>query len=401
MTLAYLLNSYPMTSTTFIRREIAAIEAAGVPVKRFAVRRWGEPLVDPLDIAEQHRTEYLLTRNLGVLLAGAIVALLTRPRAVFAALPALRSLIACAGGGRVRHIAYLLQAIRLQRRCAALGIDHLHAHFSTNAAAVAMLCRLMGGPRYSFTVHGPDEFVNPHAAGIVAKARHAAAIVAISSYCSEKLHELLPESCWPYIEIIPCGLNICEFPHIAAPAAAGPLLCVGRLCAEKGQVEIPAAAAALVPRFPGLEIWLVGDGPMRASIEAGIAGWGLGDRVKLLGWRSNAEVRDLIAASRALLLPSHAEGLPIVIMEAFALGRPAITTRVAAIPELVDAATGWLCDPGDGDGLQAAIAAALDAPPEQLAAMGREGRRRVEARHDLATIAPRLIALFGQTGTAA
>jgi colanic acid/amylovoran biosynthesis glycosyltransferase len=395
MRLAYLLNSYPMTSTTFIRREIAAIEAAGMPVKRFAVRQWDEPLVDPRDIAEQHRTEYLLTRNLGMLFAGAVVALLTRPRAVFAALPALRSLIACAGGGWVRHIAYLLQAIRLQTRCAALGIDHLHAHFSTNAAAVAMLCRLMGGPRYSFTVHGPDELLNPHAADIVAKARHAAAIVAISSYCSEKLHELLPESGWPRIEIIPCGLNMCEFPHIA-PLAAGPLLCVGRLCAEKGQVEIPAAVAALAPRFPGLEIVLVGDGPMRASIEAGIAGWGLGDRVRLLGWRSNAEVRELIAASRALLLPSHAEGLPIVIMEAFALGRPAITTRVAAIPELVDAETGWLCDPGDGEGLEAAIAAALAASPDQLAAMGREGRRRVEERHDLASIAPRLIALFGQ-----
>jgi len=96
----------------------------------------------------------------------------------------------------------------------------------------------------------------------------------------------------------------------------------------------------------------------------------------------------------ALLLPSHAEGLPIVIMEAFALGRPVITTKVAAIPELVDENCGWLFDAGSAQGLREAMAAALSASPERLAAMGAEGRRRVEQRHDLGKIAAQLIRLF-------
>jgi glycosyltransferase involved in cell wall biosynthesis len=81
-------------------------------------------------------------------------------------------------------------------------------------------------------------------------------------------------------------------------------------------------------------------------------------------------------------------------MEAFALGRPVIATRIAGIPELVDERCGWLVEPGDGAGLAAAIGAAMDAGEADLAAMGAEARRRVAARHDLDRIAPELIGLF-------
>jgi glycosyltransferase involved in cell wall biosynthesis len=391
--LAYLLNSYPMTSTTFIRREIAAIEAAGVSVKRFAVRHWNEPLVDPDDVAEQVRTEYLLTGNVGGLLTGPIGAILCYPVRLARTLPILLSLIRAAGGRVVHHIGYLLQAIHLRRRCEMMGITHIHAHFSTNAATVAMLCRLIGGPTYSFTVHGPDELVDPQSNGIVLKAEHARRIVAISHYCRDRLRDALPERLWDRIAIIPCGLDLDRF--VPPPPGTGPLLCVGRLCAQKAQVEIPAAIAALAGRFPDLRVDLIGDGHARPAIEQAIRDHGVEDRVTLHGWRGNAETARMLAASRALLLPSHAEGLPIVIMEAFALGRPVITTRVAAIPELVDASCGWLFDAGSVEGLREAIAAAMTAESGTLEAMGAEGRRRVEARHDLKNIAPMLIETFG------
>ena len=137
MKLAYLLNSYPMTSTTFIRREIAAIERAGVPVKRFAVRHWSERLVDPQDMAERGRTEYLLTGKGARLLSGMAREALFHPRIFGTGFEAAGYLHRAAGGGFVRHSAYLAQAIRLRARCEALGITHVHAHFSTNAASVS------------------------------------------------------------------------------------------------------------------------------------------------------------------------------------------------------------------------------------------------------------------------
>ncbi|SDC32724.1 Glycosyltransferase involved in cell wall bisynthesis [Sphingomonas sp. YR710] len=400
MTLAYLLNSYPMTSTTFIRREIAAIEAAGVPVKRFAVRHWAEPLVDPRDRAEQRSTEYLLTGHAAALIAMGICEACTHPLRLARAVPSLMRLIRAAGGGAIRHIGYLLQAVRLRRRCAELGIDHIHAHFSTNAAAVAMLCRLMGGPAYSFTVHGPDELVNPAANGIVEKAQHARDIIAISNYCRTRLMEVLPPAQSAHIATIPCGVDLAEFARPAEIAEdAGSLLCVGRLCPQKGQIEIPVALAASLKRFPELRIDLIGDGEDRTAIMARAAALDVADHVILHGWRSNDAVRSMLRVSRALLLPSHAEGLPIVIMEAFAMGRPVITTRIAAIPELVDETCGWLFDAGSAEGLQQAIADAMTADGAQLARMGAEGRRRIEQRHDLRDIAPRLIALFGTPPT--
>jgi glycosyltransferase involved in cell wall biosynthesis len=394
MTLAYLLNSYPMTSTTFIRREMAAIEAAGVPIKRFAVRHWPEALVDPDDRAEQDRTEYLLTGNVGALLCGFAVVLLTTPGRLACALPTLFALIRAARGGLVRHAGYLLQAIHLRRRCAALGITHLHAHFSTNAAAVVLLCRRLGGPAYSFTVHGPDELADPSSNGILLKAQQAQHIVAISAYCRNHLCAVLPESLHDRIAIIPCGVDPAEYAS-TPPAPDGALLCVGRLCPQKGQVEIPGAVAALAGLYPDLRIVLVGDGESRAAIERAIDDLGVEDRLLLRGWCSNAEVREMLSQARALLLPSHAEGLPIVIMEAFASGKPVITTRVAAIPELVDESCGWLFNAGSADGLRDAMAAAMSADQAMLATMGAEGRRRIERRHDLRQIAPQLIALFG------
>ncbi|RVT92491.1 glycosyltransferase family 4 protein [Sphingomonas crocodyli] len=393
MRLAYLLNSYPMTSTTFIRREIEAIERAGVPVKRFAVRHWSETLVDPADIAEQARTEYLLTRNVGMLLLGAACALLTRPGKLVATWPAWRSMHCASDGGLVRHIGYLLQAIHLQHRCAQLGITHIHAHFSTNAAGVAMLCRLLGGPPYSFTVHGPDELVDPAANAIAVKAQHARNIMAISAYCRTRLHDALPPELHDRIAIIPCGIEPRAYADMPPPSG-GDLLCVGRLCPQKGQIEIPAVVAALADRFPDLRVLLVGDGESRADIEAAIAQHKIPDRVRLLGWRTNDEVRALLGSCRALLLPSHAEGLPVVIMEALASGRPVISTTIAGIPELVDEGCGWLYPAGSADGLLAAITAAFETNTSQLAQMGEEGARRVAQNHDIDAITPQLLALF-------
>jgi len=396
MKLAYLLNSYPMTSTTFIRREIAAIERAGVPVKRFAVRHWAERLVDPQDMSERGRTEYLLSGNVGGLVRGSAAHAIAHPRAFGEAMEAMGELRRAAGGGFIRHAAYLTQAIRLKRRCSRLGITHVHAHFSTNAAAVAMLCRRLGGPQYSFTVHGPDELELLDANSMTEKALHARHVIAISDYCRERLRAHLPDFLHDRIRVIPCGLDLRDYPAAPSPPSmSARLLSVGRLCPQKGQVAIPAAVAQAAAAHPDLSVVLIGDGEDRVAVEREITATGTGGRIKLLGWRSNAEVRRRIGETRALLLPSHAEGLPIVIMEAFAMGRPVITTRIAGIPELVDEKCGWLVEPGDVEGLAAAIGEAMDAGKTLLARMGREGRKRIVARHDLDRIAPQLIALFG------
>lgn len=397
MRVAYLMNTYPLPSTTFIRREIEALETLGCRIRRYAVRAWPQELVDQRDRTERTATHYLLTGNLARLAAAALLETLGNPGRVLRSIGPWLRLARAARNGWVRPAAYLLQAIYLRRRMAAEGIDHLHVHFATNAATVAMLARLMGGPSYSFTVHGPDEFDAPERFGFSDKIAQAHFVVAISDFCRGRLTELARPEDSHKIRVVRCGLALEDFPaRPLRPVGNQTFVCVGRLCPAKAQAAIPAAVAALHRRYPGLKVLLIGDGPCRAEIEAACRRHGVADRVILHGWASNDAVRDHIAASRALLLPSLAEGLPVVIMEAFALGRPVISTHVAGIPELLDARCGWLIPPGDAQALTRAMEAALAASPDELAARGAIGRARVERLHDRRILADALVALFGE-----
>jgi len=145
-----------------------------------------------------------------------------------------------------------------------------------------------------------------------------------------------------------------------------------------------------------MKLHFIGDGESRAALEAAIDKHYVRDMVILHGWKANTEVREILAKSRALLLPSFAEGLPVVIMESFALGRPVISTYIAGIPELVDDTCGWIIPAGSIDHIAAAMRSALKASPTTLTKMGKEGRRRVEVEHNLKLIAPILYNQFAK-----
>lgn len=397
MKIAYLLNSYPMTSTTFIRREIEALVGQGVDVSRFAVRHWETPLVDADDLAEQRRTHYLLTGNIGRVLLAFAVELLTNPVGVLRATRALIMLWRNARGGVGRHLAYLMQAAYFRQRARAENIDHVHAHFATNATAVAMLSKLMGGPGYSFTTHGPDEFENSSRLSFDLKMGHASFIAAISNFCRVQLVRASRWEHWNKIHIVPCGLAMADFQpdHRFDPGNLG-FVNIARFNSQKGLLLIPPALALLKAEFPTCKVILIGDGEERAALLAAIAKHDVAPMIEMRGWQPNAEVREAIRSSRALLLPSFAEGLPVVIMEAFALGRPVVSTYIAGIPELLDRDCGWIVPAGSVEALAGAMREALHASPGRLAALGAEGRRRVEAGHDVAVSTRKLAELFSK-----
>lgn len=398
--IAYLLNSYPITSTTFIRREIEALVADGVEVVRFAARPWDGRLVDPLDLEEQKRTHYLLAGNLPRLVLAFAKEALTNPLGLARAFATAFRLWRNARAGFARHSAYLLQAVYFKQQARAAQVRHVHAHFATNATSIALLSHVLGGPGYSFTSHGPDEFENSDRLSFDLKMTHARFIAAISSFCRVQLIRASRWAHWDKIETVHCGLAIPDFPDASASNPANQVLVnIARFNSQKGLLLIPAALAAVKDEFPGVKVVLIGDGEERASLEAEIARHGVADMIELRGWQSNVEVRKALVEARALLLPSFAEGLPVVIMEAFALGRPVISTYIAGIPELVDASCGWLAPAGDVPALAAAMRAALAASPERLAAMGAEARRRGVEQHDVATSARQLKGLFAKAAS--
>ena len=396
MPIAYLVNQYPHTSHSFIRREIAAVEGCGVEVRRYCIRPHGAKLVDPADHAEVQRTRSVLASGKGKLLRATLGKMIRSPLRFWRALRTTVRLGRRSDRGLLRHLAYLAEACVLERWLAEEGATHLHAHFGTNSAAVAMLVRVLGGPPYSFTVHGPEEFDRPELLSLPAKIAAAKFVVAISEFGRSQLYRWTEHARWPDVHVVRCGVDQMFLDAQPTPVSEAPrLVCVGRLCEQKGQLLLVEAVAQLAGEGVNLELVLVGDGPMRPDIEKLIERFNLHKVVRILGWCGGAEVRREVQAARALVLPSFAEGLPVVIMEALGLGRPVISTYVAGIPELVQPGrSGWLVPASSIDGLKHAIREVLTASPQQLTEMGRAGASAVAELHDIRKEAPKLVKLF-------
>lgn len=396
MRIAYLINQYPKVSHSFIRREILAIERRGVEVMRIALRGWDLELVDPQDINEHERTRFVLRNGALALLPEVLRVFLTRPARLLRALLLAWRMARQSNRPLPIHLAYLAEACRVVSWLHAGGIHHVHAHFGTNSAEVAMLTHELGGPPWSFTVHGSELLENPQAIGLPEKLSRCTFAVAVSSFGRAQLYRLVQHRHWPKIQLVHCGLerSFYEKSQTAVPSVPR-LVCVGRLSEEKGQLLLIAAAARLAAEGVEFELVLAGDGPLRSEIEAAIDRHELNGRVRVTGWIGSDQVRNEILASRALVLPSFSEGLPVVIMEAMALARPVIATYVGGIPELVRPGEhGWLVPASDVSALADAIRSCLETPVDTLRRMGTSARGWAIEYHNVDTEAGRLAALF-------
>lgn len=396
MNIAYLVNLYPKVSHSFIRREVIAVETCGLKVARFSLRSCESELVDEADKLEQELTKVILGVGVQGLAWGLLRVAATRPIRFLEALRLMFKVGWHSERGILLHLAYLAEACILLNWFAESGTPHVHAHFGTNSTTVAMLCRVLGGPTYSFTVHGPEEFDKAILLSLNEKIKRSTFVAAVSSFGKSQLFRWCDRTFWSKIHVIHCGVDAAFLaaPYVPIPATPR-LACIGRLSEQKGHLLLLEAANLLAVQGLEFKLVLVGDGPLRSDIEKQIVQLGLQNHIEITGWASGDRVQQEILASRAMVLPSFAEGLPVVIMEALALNRPVISTYVAGIPELVEPGVcGWLVPPGSVEALAVAMRAVLEAPLEKLEQMGKTGAERVAQQHNVDLEAKKLVALF-------
>lgn len=406
MKVAYLCSEYPAISHTFVLREVEALRRLGASIATFSIRRTpSERLLSRADREADESTIAILPPRWGRLLA-AHARLLSR--APLAYLSALRFALGLAGPGlrgRIWQVFYFAEAVFLWNECRVREIEHVHAHLANAAADVAMVAARIGSAAepgrawsWSFTMHGPTELFDLRHYRLAEKTRSARFVVCISDFARSQLMAISEPETWERLHVVHMGIPVDDFSSRAPALPTGPprLLYIGRLVPEKGQAVLLEAIALLTERGYPVEATLVGEGPMRPALERLSMQLGIASQVDFPGAVGQDDLRELYEGATVFCLPSFAEGVPVVLMEAMSMEVPAISTRIAGIPELIeDAHSGFLVAPGRPEELADRIAILLD-DPHLRRKLGANGREKVLREFNAEKSAAQLYELFAK-----
>lgn len=412
MRIAYLCNRYPAVSLAFILREVRALRRLGVDVQTFAIRRaFPDHLLSAADREEYARTFAVLPPDLGGLARAHLTAAGLHPLRYLGTLGLALRLRPRGLRGAVWQVFYFAEAMVIWRECARRGITHIHAQFANVATDVALLASHFGGGgdgdwSWSFTLHGPVEFYDISQSRLPEKLRRARFVACISDFARSQAMAFLDPEQWHKLHVVHCGVDPDVFRPALPPGGSvrdGELhvLNVGRLIDLKGQALLLEALVAVRERGVRARLTIVGDGPTRPALEALAARLGISAHVTFAGAVGQDEIARFYADADIFCLPSFAEGIPVVLMEAMAMEIPVIATRIAGIPELVgDGLSGLVVAPGRSDRIAEALQT-LAEDADLRRAMGEAGRAKVIAEFDVARSAGQLRELFDGSGPAA
>jgi len=285
------------------------------------------------------------------------------------------------------------------------GVDHVHVHFANRAAHTAVFLKQISGIPFSVTAHGQDFMKDLGSDDLLREICGAAEFVAAETdYSRDLLRQRCPNSA-TNIHRVYNGIDLERFPALRSCNGnrIPQIVSVGRLVAFKGFDDLIGACAELARRQIDFVCDIIGDGPLRETLQAKIEQLDLSSRVNLLGSLSQGAVLEKLRGADIFALASttDAQGatdvFPTVILEAMASRLAVVSTRLAGIPELVvDGRTGTLVPPGDSSALSHALEQLLRDPELRLR-FGHAGRARIEQHFRIEqTVAP-LIQLLEQS----
>lgn len=397
--LAYVTTGYPYVSHTFIQNEVLALRDLGVQVDTYTV--WRSPRSERRTAADREAWDttyalrpphpwHYLRAHLGAILKrpGRYLKTLSRAVRMGAGSPAFLG----------RHLAYFVQGVVLWDRCRQAGVDHIHAHFANVSSDVALLAALLGRDEltWSYTMHGPTEFYDVRSHRLAEKTADASFVICVSEFARSQLMRIVATDQWDKLHVVHCGVDTRRF--AGTPARNGgaevEVVCVGRLVPEKGQPVLLEAVSRLRAAGRPVSLTVVGDGPEGTMLQALARQLNATEYVSFLGAVPHTEVAAILDRSDVFCLPSFAEGVPIVLMEAMAMALPVVACGVMGIPELIsDGVTGRLVRPGSSDDLAAVLGSLID-DPDGRQRLGRAAQARVAAEFELRANAERLCGLY-------
>jgi colanic acid/amylovoran biosynthesis glycosyltransferase len=399
MKIAYLLSQYPTANHTFLLREICQLRECGFDVRVASIRACDRSpdRLTGIEREEAARTFYIKTAGVAGILRAHLSSILRRPIAYFRTLGYTLALAGPDLRKVVRYAFFFAEAVVFGEWMRREQLRHAHTHFSS---LVAMISARFYPITISMTLHGPDEFLDPAGFHLRQKVAASQFVCAISQYGRSQILKNCDFEEWRKVEVIYLGVDPDVFaprPFAIQPSTFN-LICVGRLAPAKAQHMLLAAVAGLLKQGRPVRLRLAGDGPDRSRLERYVEQHDLLEAVQFEGAVNQDRILELYREADIFVLPSFAEGIPVVLMEAMAMEIPCVATWVAGIPELIrDEVDGLLVPASDLESLTRAIARLLD-DMELRRRLAEAGRRRVCERFNLRANARQLAQTFQALG---
>jgi glycosyltransferase involved in cell wall biosynthesis len=398
--LAYLISRYPTLSMIFVLREVLELRALGFRIETASIN---PPDRAPDQLTAEEAAEAARTycvKNHG--LTGAAKAHLLVILRNFIGYWRGLGLVFRLGGLDLKrlffNLMYFTEALMVGQWMRRNKQKHLHVHLAQQAATLGLFVRRVFGFGFSMTVHGPDEFYDANGQYLAQKIAAADFIICISSYTRSQLMKLSPYIHWNKFIVSRLGVDAQLFSPQTKKAAPEvfEILCVGRLIPAKGQHLLMDAVQRLTQQGRRVRLRLVGDGPDESSLREQAARIRIPNCVVFEGAVNQDHIRTHYASADLFCLPSFAEGLPVVLMEAMAMGIPCVATQIAGIPELIrDGVDGLLVPPSDLEALVETLGKLMDDAALRQR-LGKSGLARVAAQFDLQHSVERLAKTFAE-----
>ena len=382
--IAYLVSQYPAFNHTFILREIRQLRQLGFEVHVASIRGADRPFQDLTaeEQEEQLATFYIKPGGVARALGAHLRMLFIRPLSYLHGLIYSLRLAGWNVRRALTNLLYFAEAVVFVDWMRHEDLSHFHMHFTSTVGLIA--CRAWP-LRASVTIHGPDEFNDPVGFYMHEKIEAFGLLCTISQYGRSQL--MLRSDYSQYNKFRVSRLGVDPSVYSPRPFRENPprfeIISVGRLAPPKGYHVLIAAMNQLVREGRSVRLRLVGDGPDRAGLEQHVAKFDLGGHVVFEGRQNADRVLDLYQQADIFAMPSFAEGIPVVLMEAMAMEIPCVTTWITGIPELIrNEVDGLLIAPSSEEELVAALARLMDDTELRLR-LGKSGRQRVLEHYDL------------------
>lgn len=400
MRIGYLINYYPHLTTTFIYREVQALEALGFKIDVFSIWTPDTSALSPESRNLVDSTFYLFPVSWVKVFKTHFRFLIKKPALYLKTLFNLLTVPGESLKNRKRTLGHFLEAVCFSEEISRRGITHIHAHFAAGATSNAMIIARLLSLTFSFTAHNTyftDRIL------IREKTREALFISIISEFSKNYLLNFVPgENLGGKCHIVRCGVATQAIPSMEKANRRKPpfILFVAQLAERKGALYLVKACEILAARDVRFSCIIAGDGPEREKLEKMVSETDIDKLVSFPGALYQEEVKKLLQTADIFALPcitsedGDMDGIPVALMEAMVMGIPVVSTHVSGIPELIrDGVSGLLVEEKDATALADSLQRLLE-NKELARETGENARKKITAEFDLGTNAARLASLF-------